>query len=484
VREDDDGLELPIKLGPCSNGEYDPVPLGTVAREAMRRTRLDAESHARRLRLPRRSFLRSVGGAALMLMTLDACHHEATRARGSRPGGRYRVPPDATTEPSVARDALGGDDLVVDAQTHFLEFDAAHDAGIGFAAGFPQAACGAHDPRDCFSVQHYLDELFARSDTSMAVLSAVPIAGESSPLTIDAMERARRSLDHACGDGRLLLHGGVFPQLGRPGAALDAMAELTAHHPIAAWKVYTHTPGPGWWLDDHEADAPRVGGAFLQRARELGVTTVCVHKGLGGGTRYSSPIDIGPAAKSHPDLRFVVYHSGYDTVDAPEGPYRQTGVAYGVDRLVRSLRDNGIAPGANVYAELGSTWWNLMRDPTQAAHVLGKLLVHVGPDNVLWGTDSIWYGSPQDQIQAFRAFEITTELQERYGYPALTPDVKRRILGANALKLHGVAAPTNACKPSAAEIEQARIEQPSQHRTYGPTTVAAVRELWRTHGVV
>jgi len=39
---------------------------------------------------------------------------------------------------------------------------------------------------------------------------------------------------------------------------------------------------------------------------------------------------------------------------------------------------------------------------------------------VLWGTDSIWYGSPQDQIQAFRAFEITPEFQERFGYPALT----------------------------------------------------------------
>jgi uncharacterized protein len=125
-----------------------------------------------------------------------------------------------------------------------------------------------------------------------------------------------------------------------------------------------------------------------------------------------------------------------------------------------------------------------MRAPERAAHVLGKLLAHLGEDRILWGTDSIWYGSPQDQIQAFRAFEITTELQERYGYPALTPDVKRRILGANALKLHGVAAPVNACKPSAAEIEQARIEQPSPHRTYGPTTAAAVRELWRTHGVI
>ena len=76
-----------------------------------------------------------------------------------------------------------------------------------------------------------------------------------------------------------------------------------------------------------------------------------------------------------------------------------------------------------------------MADPDQAAHVLGKLLVAVGEDNILWGTDSIWYGSPQDQIQAFRAFEITAESREKFGYPALTPAVKAKILGQNAARL-------------------------------------------------
>ena len=119
-----------------------------------------------------------------------------------------------------------------------------------------------------------------------------------------------------------------------------------------------------------------------------------------------------------------------------EGPYDPNGG--GVDRLVRTLQDAGIAPGANVYAELGSTWFNVMRDPDQAAHVLGKLLVAVGPDNVVWGTDSIWYGSPQTQIEAFRAFEITEEYQEQFGYPALTPELKRKILGVNGATLYGV----------------------------------------------
>ena len=104
----------------------------------------------------------------------------------------------------------------------------------------------------------------------------------------------------------------------------------------------------------------------------------------------------------------------------------------------KALERAGIGPNENVYAELGTTWWNLMRTPTQAAHVLGKLLATLGPDNVLWGTDTIWYGSPQSQIEAFRTFEITPELQEQFGYPALTPDVKAKILGLNAARLYGI----------------------------------------------
>jgi hypothetical protein len=79
-----------------------------------------------------------------------------------------------------------------------------------------------------------------------------------------------------------------------------------------------------------------------------------------------------------------------------------------------------------------------MRDPTQAAHTLGKLLKYVGEKRVLWGTDSIWYGSPQDQIQAFRAFQISREFQDRYGYPALTPEMKAAVFGLSAAPIYGV----------------------------------------------
>jgi hypothetical protein len=59
---------------------------------------------------------------------------------------------------------------------------------------------------------------------------------------------------------------------------------------------------------------------------------------------------------------------------------------------------------------------------------------------VVWGTDCIWYGSPQPLIDAFRAFTIPERLQEAHGYPELTPTVKQRILGGNAAALYGIEA--------------------------------------------
>jgi predicted TIM-barrel fold metal-dependent hydrolase len=97
-----------------------------------------------------------------------------------------------------------------------------------------------------------------------------------------------------------------------------------------------------------------------------------------------------------------------------------------------------------------------MRSPTEAAHVLGKLMLNVGENNVVWGTDSIWYGSPQGQIQAFRAFEINEEFQERFGYPALTAERKAKILGRNSARLYGVDPSTARCTLTNAEREQIR----------------------------
>jgi predicted TIM-barrel fold metal-dependent hydrolase len=424
--------------------------------------------------MSRREFLLSSMGAATTLVALGACSSESSRSSGERPAGTFAVPDEATTEEDVATTVLEDGEPVIDVQTHFLEWPDGAEATFG--TGFPQAQCGEADPSDCFGISHWIDEVFGRSDTTVAVLSAVPVLGEPDPLSADLMARARDQLAEQCGEGRVLVQGHGVPNVGDLGAALAAMEAEAAAHPLVAWKAYTHA-GPPWRLDDADPDAAPVGEAFLAKVEELGVDIVCVHKGLSGGDPFASPADIGPAAAAHPDLRFCVYHSGFEA-GVTEGPYDPAAPGGGVDRLVAGLSDVGIGPGGNVYGELGSTWRTVMASPDEAAHVLGKLLVALGADNVLWGTDSIWYGSPQDQIQAFRAFQISPEMQETHGYPALTVEVKDKILWRNAARLHGIDPAGLPCRPDVAERQQLRRSSPRPNRTYGPTTAPAARRLF------
>lgn len=455
---------LPKLLAPVSNGEHVPAAPTPVVREAGRRTLAGAELAARRLGMDRRAFLRSSAGTAATLLALNACTDES----GGGDAGRFDVPQEATTDTTAASETLAPvtpAERVIDVQTHFLEgFD-----GSGFGAGFPQAACGGDD---CFGIDVWADLVLGSSDTSIAVLSAIPVVGDDSPMSIERMEEARRLGDQLCGDGRVLLQGEAFPQVGPLGATLERMSALAADHELVAWKTYTHVGGGYSFLDD-------VGAAFLDHVERLaaegsGPSVVCVHKGFG-----ADPADVGPAAAAHPDLTFCVYHSGFEPSGPPEGPFAEDGG--GVDRLVRSLRDAGVGPGANVYAELGSTWRTVLADPDQAAHVLGKVLAAVGPGRVLWGTDSIWYGSPQDQIEAFRAFAISDEAQERFGYPALTAEVKRRILGANAAELHGLdlASVPPACIDAREDAMGRLVPLGLAGATLGPVTRRQVLAVWR-----
>jgi hypothetical protein len=141
---------------------------------------------------------------------------------------------------------------------------------------------------------------------------------------------------------------------------------------------------------------------------------------------------------------------------------------------VTSLEQNGVKPGSNVYAELGSTWRLAMRDPTTAAHLFGKLLKTCGENNVLWGTDSIWYGSPQDQIQAFRTFQISPELRTVHGYPEITRAIRAKVFGLNALKIYPVPADVlrmHVKDKIALEREEYRAERPDPtFVTRGPKT--------------
>jgi len=72
------------------------------------------------------------------------------------------------------------------------------------------------------------------------------------------------------------------------------------------------------------------------------------------------------------------------------------------------------------------------------AHVLGMIIKAFGDDHVLWGTDSIWWGSPQWQIEAMRRLEMPESLMTQFGYPPLSKELKAKIFGLNAARVYNV----------------------------------------------
>ena len=472
TRVDPDGTRLPIKLDSTSNGEFVPIPLSARNRAANRCAQRAASKNAKRLGLTRRQFLLSSCGAASTLLAFNAAN-----AAAGISGGFFEIEPEAALDRQLAQARTGGKgEFIFDVQGHFVDPTGAwvKQAPAGAFRWSPKASCalgskGGLSYLNCLGPEEFVKDVFLDSDTDMMVLSFVPSTREAEPLTIQAADAVRRIVERLEGTHRLLLHGRVNPN--QPGD-LEAMDELAQRWGVVAWKTYTQfgPDGNGYFLSDD------VGIRFIEKARKLGVKVICIHKGLPFGAHsyeHSQCSDIGVVAKRFPDVAFLIYHSGFVT-KVREGPYAGSGAADGVDTLIRSLVENDIKPGSNVYAELGSTWRFLMRDPGQAAHVLGKLIKYCGEDNVLWGTDSIWYGSPQDQIQAFRTFQIAPELRAQHGYPEITPTLRAKVFGLNAARVYRVSAAE--VKKYLARDHMAReriayLERPEPHYlTYGPRT--------------
>jgi predicted TIM-barrel fold metal-dependent hydrolase len=480
---DPDGRRLPIKLDSTSNGEFEPVPLSVTNEHANDLAQAAADVHAQRLGLGRRDFLVSACGAASTLLAFNAAN-----AAAGRRGGFFDLPAAAAVEPAAAASLEGGE-FIFDVQGHYVDPTAAwlRTAPPNAFSFAPKAACARNDGKDprghlaCLTADEFVKDVFLDSDTDMMVLSFVPARRDASPLEIESADAVRRIVDRMEGNHRLLIHGRVNPN--QPGDIED-MPRLAEQFGVCAWKTYTQwgPDGNGFFLTD---DA---GIRFVEEARRLGIKVICVHKGLPFGPRsyeHSQCSDIGPIAKRFPDVSFLVYHSGF-VAGVEEKAYGENAGGDGIDTLIRSLQQSGIGPGSNVYAELGSTWRFLMRDPEQAAHGVGKLLKYCGPDNVLWGTDSIWYGSPQDQIQAFRAFQIAPEFRDRYGYPEITPQLRAKIFGLNATRPYRISAEEVQLRTRRDALATERLayrERPQPHfLTRGPKNRREFLNLLRWNG--
>ena len=473
--------DLPFKPWELSNGEF--VPRSpTAAQLAAGKLALDrADKAADRRGMNRRRFLQTTGGMAVVLATLNGCSSPGNQAlptttaakttstrnrptsTTSEPGGTFTVPEEP--EDIEACDSILGDkgEFIFDVHTHHVMPDAVWRRNSPRIESMIQklvpAACASPDRLECLDRIAYVHDMFVASDNAVALLSDVPNGGDDdAPLPFDDKRTTAEfaaSLT-AGGEPRVLVQDVIAPNFGDLGARLELMEATHSTGAVASFKVYTAW-GPeqqGFAMDD-----PAIGIPVIEQALSLGVDIIAAHKGLPlleFDRRFNGPRDIVSMAKQYPGMRFIVYHSAFDrnVYEGSADPNADTGI----DSLLAAMDEFGVEPNRNLYAELGTTWRETMRDPTQAAHVVGKLLKRVGDRNLLWGTDGIWLGTPQPQIQAFRAFNISQQFQEQFGYPALTDQIKRQVFGLNAANLFRLDPESTRCAIDDEALTAARSE--------------------------
>ena len=408
---------------------------------------------------------------------------------GDGPSCPYVVPREATCEETQL---LSGDEFIMDVQTHSFDDGEWRERNTTYAnfLVFLANCTDTNDRLDCFDEDHYGKLMFVDSDTTVSVITSWPaqVCTETGPtvcglpLSNEGMKNLRDSVNEKALSQRVVNQVQVMPN-DRWELQRDVMS-LSAEDPewkAVSWKAYpawgpaeSGIGGAGYFLDDE------VGRTFIEHGLSLGVPNFAIHKGLpipGFDVEHNQPIEIGRVASMYPEANFIIYHSGIGagtgnliTVGSVEREPFDESIAdprmhTGVNQLIAAMLEAGHGHGSNVYAEMGSAWSNVMNDAVAAQHYIGKLLKYLGPDNIVWGTDSILYGSPQPQIEAFRMFQITPQFQQEYGYPELTPEIKARILGRTAARLFCVEPEAARCR--ADDTTFARVRR-HWDNTFGP----------------
>ena len=424
----------PLPTQVISNEEYVPLPQTPEQARAAALLEETARVNARRLGVGRREFLGSSAGLASAFLALNSVF-----------GRFFEVDPVEAIESAAADERKPSDQFVFDIQTHHVAAPRQFPWLLGLRrlgrSWNPELQKDRGTMADLY-LDNYIKEIFLDSDTTVAVISGIPSAIDASNiLPPDKMAETRDVINRLAASQRLLAHGLVSPNKGP--ADLEEMRRQAAELRISAWKGYTGlpfgTPPKPWRVDDEKVAYP-----MLELSRRLGIRNICLHKGLplqNGIEEYWHPRDLERAARDFPDLNFIVYHSAFHSLPPALAAAREEFRASPrVDWVTDLCEIRQRHPSlTNIYPELGATFGQLViTSPLLCAHVLGMLVQSFGADHVLWGTDSIWWGSPQWQIEALRRFTIPESLMKRFGYPPLTADVKAQILGLNAAKVYGI----------------------------------------------
>ncbi len=448
-------VDSPVPTQVVSNEEFIPRPQNESQKKVEYLTGEMAETRARRLGLDRRTFMRTSMGMATCFAAMNEVY-----------GKCWEVDEAETYEPAATEEKYPkGEYFIIDVQAHFttgfpLTFRTDPIVkGMGFDL--------KNDP-ESYSFPNFVKEMFFDSETAMTVLSGVPgreVNKDAQGAVLEGrargggilpswlMSQSAKRINDLAGCQRALAQGNLAPNhywdraANAPDKAqtLEQMERELKVYGIQSWKWYCHTDpgrsGGGFQLDDPNAYW------FYEQSKKLGMKMFSVHKGYSYQSRtmghLANPKDVERAALDHPDLNFIIYHSAMkhgvrepefnepSNLDPVTGDFAWHNVLMDIKK--RNPKMN------NVYAEIGSFFGPLaIVHPQLAMHGMGKNIKYFGADHVVWGTDCIWWGSPQWVIDAFKRFQISDEMCEKFGYKKISKQDKAKIFGQNAARLYKI----------------------------------------------
>ncbi len=479
------GVDSPVPTQVVSNEEFLPRPQTQKQRQVENLTMEMGEANAKRLNMTRRAYMASSLGITTALLAQNKVF-----------GQVWDIGPEEPFELAAVEQKLTGGKkgkyFIIDVQGHY-----SNGIALNFRNSETAKNMGFNLKNDveAYSFKTFVKEMFLDSETSMVVISGVPGREEQRApdgrVLIDAertprgailpswlMAKSRNEINELAKSQRALSQGNLAPNhywnkqtntIDKT-ATIEQMERELNVYKIDSWKWYCHTDpgrsGNGFRLDDDNAQW------FIEESKKRGMKLFSVHKGYSYQSRLlghlANPQDVEKAALRNPDVNFVIYHSALKHGATDGENWKQmneydpeTGDFLWHKILMDIKRRNPQI--ANVYPEVGSFFNTLVvQDPIMAMHGMGLNIKTYGADHVIWGTDCLWWGSPQWSIEAFQRFQISDELCEKHGYKKITEEDKARIFGLNAAKLYNidVNAQRNALPGDALEkVKQAYLDR-------------------------
>ena len=437
----------PIPVQSVSSDEFMPGRQTPKQREFELRIKSLGSELARHHGTTRRRFFKSASGMAAAFLAMNDTYGPlfgVTRAEAQTP------------ELANARAKGLSGQFIMDMHTHFLRDDTRIQGfllqrqAVG-KAGWNPALKAEEQTIDSLKFANYIKEMFLDSDTKVACISGAPSEIEGDWfLTNEMKAKSRASINAIAGSKRAFAHAIFTP--GYPGwiEQIDRAIEVLKPDSMKGYTIGDNThknlSKHPWLLDDEKLVYPA-----YEKFLKAGLRNVCVHKGLFPPSveaqfphllKHSQVGDVGKAAKDWPQLNFIVYHGGYRY--AGGGKAEDAWAQFEKTGRIDWITDLAEIPGKfgvnNVYADVGQLFaQTTITDPRLSAVMMGQLIKGMGADHVVWGTDAIWTGAPQWQIEALRRLEIPEDIQKKYGYAPLGAAdgrVKNMIFGENNARLY------------------------------------------------